>query len=130
MAARILGVAAPPGAVPGSTGAASKSVTGRPRKLKLTRRRSLMGIYSCQTAASPSESDGVSRHRDTPATMALNRVIKGNGEQRRPRADERLAPPTGIEPEIGLGDDVLPAVLVELVDRCSLLALLTSLPGR
>jgi hypothetical protein len=49
---------------------------------------------------------------------AIDQVVEIDGEQRGPRADEGLAPPTGIELQIGLRDDVLPAMLVELVDRC------------
>jgi len=49
--------------------------------------------------------------------MALDWAIEGDGEQRRSRADQRLAPPIGMEFEIGLGEDALPAMLVELVDR-------------
>ena len=44
----------------------------------------------------------VGRMRST----AIHQVVEIDGEQRRPPADESLAPPAGIEFQIGLGDHV------------------------
>ena len=62
-------------------------------------------------------------------SASIHQVVEIDGEQRRPRADESLSPPAGIEFQIGLRDDVLPAVLVELVDGCHRRALPMSLSG-
>src|SRR5262249_4122629 len=53
-----------------------------------------------------------------PRPPAIDEIVKIDRQQRRPRADEGLPAPAGIEPQIGFRDHVLPTVLVELFDGC------------
>src|ERR1700730_1196338 len=47
---------------------------------------------------------------------AIDEIVEIYREQRRPRTDEGLSPPPGIERVIGLRYDILPAVIVGLLD--------------
>ena len=49
-------------------------------------------------------------------SAAIDQIIKIDRQQCRSRADECLAPPAGVKLQIGRGNDVLPAMVVELVD--------------
>ena len=51
-------------------------------------------------------------------SAAVDQIVEIDREQRRPRSDKRLAPPAGIKLQVAFRNDVLPAVVVEVVDRC------------
>ena len=53
--------------------------------------------------------------RQRPA--AIDQIVEIDREQRRPRSDKRLASPAGIKLHVAFGNDVLPAMVVEFVDR-------------
>src|SRR5947207_15574044 len=61
-------------------------------------------------------------------SAAIDQIIEIDRQQRRPRADERVAAPGGIEFKISFGNYVLPAMVVEILDRC--LAHLSQIPPR
>src|SRR5262249_16730037 len=49
---------------------------------------------------------------------AIGGLVEMDREQRRTRPHEGLAPPAGIKLEIRFRNDVAPAMVVEVVDRC------------
>src|SRR5262249_61166230 len=49
---------------------------------------------------------------------AIDELVEIDREQRRTRPREGLAPPAGIKLEVRLRNDVAPAMVVEVVDRC------------
>src|SRR5215208_5747212 len=52
-----------------------------------------------------------------PRATPIDQIVEVNGEQRRPRAHKRFAPPARIELLVRFRNDVLPAMVVEVFNR-------------